>query len=108
MVAIFVVMLAGLMRPQLQLRKPLPKPEITLNVKRPVELADKLLADFVARGTLFLECGGWTRFPIVAGPLLHESIAPAAEESEEAEVAKDLELLADFVADVGVLGMESC
>jgi hypothetical protein len=32
MVAIFVVMLAGLMRPQLQLRKPLPKPEITLNI----------------------------------------------------------------------------
>ncbi len=35
MVAIFVVMLAGLMRPQLQLRKPLPKPEITLNINGP-------------------------------------------------------------------------
>jgi hypothetical protein len=28
------------------------------------------------------------------------------EEFEEAEVPKDLELLADFVADVGVVGME--
>jgi hypothetical protein len=27
-------------------------------------------------------------------------------EGEEAEVAEDLELLADFVADVGVVGME--
>ena len=35
MVAIFVVMLAGLMRPQLQLRKTLPKPEITLNINGP-------------------------------------------------------------------------
>jgi len=29
-----------------------------------------------------------------------------AEEGEEAEVAKDLELLADFVADMGVLWVE--
>lgn len=30
----------------------------------------------------------------------------AGEELEEAEVAKDLELLADFVADVAIRGME--
>jgi len=35
MVAIFVVILAGLMRPQLQLRKPLPKPEIELKINDP-------------------------------------------------------------------------
>ena len=35
MVAIFAVMLAGLMRPQLQLRKPLPKPEIELKINGP-------------------------------------------------------------------------
>ena len=34
--------------------------------------------------------------PIVAG----------GKEGEEAEVAEDLELLADFVADVGVVGVE--
>jgi hypothetical protein len=33
MVAIAVVILVESMRPQLQLRKPLPKPEITLNIK---------------------------------------------------------------------------
>ncbi len=35
MVGIFVVMLAGFMRPQLQLRKPLPKPEIELKINGP-------------------------------------------------------------------------
>ncbi len=35
MVGIFVVMLAGLMRPQLQLRKPLPNPEIELKINGP-------------------------------------------------------------------------
>ena len=35
MVAIFLAMLAGLMRPQLQLRKPAPKPEIRLNITGP-------------------------------------------------------------------------
>lgn len=35
MVAIFVVILVEFMRPQLQLRKPLPKPEITLNINSP-------------------------------------------------------------------------
>jgi hypothetical protein len=34
--------------------------------------------------------------------------AAAAEEFEEAEVAEDLELLADFVADVGVVRMQLC
>jgi hypothetical protein len=33
-------------------------------------------------------------------------VGTAAQEFEEAEVAEDLELLADFVADVGVVGME--
>ena len=37
---------------------------------------------------------------------LFESIGTAAEEFEESKVAEDLELLADFVADVGVVGME--
>jgi len=37
---------------------------------------------------------------------LGEAIGGGAEEGEEAEVAEDLELLADFVADVGVVGME--
>jgi hypothetical protein len=32
MVAITVVILVEFMRPQLQVRKPLPKPEITLNI----------------------------------------------------------------------------
>jgi hypothetical protein len=35
MVAIFVVMLLEFMRPQLQLRKPPPKPEIKLNINGP-------------------------------------------------------------------------
>jgi hypothetical protein len=35
MVAIFVVMLVEFMRPQLQLRKPPPKPEIRLNIDGP-------------------------------------------------------------------------
>ncbi len=37
---------------------------------------------------------------------LAEFIGAGGEEIEEAEVAEDLELLADFVADVGVVGME--
>ncbi len=35
MVAVFVVILVQFMRPQLQLRKPLPKPEIKLNIDGP-------------------------------------------------------------------------
>ena len=35
MVAIFVMILVEFMRPQLQLRKPLPKPETTLNLSGP-------------------------------------------------------------------------
>ena len=35
-----------------------------------------------------------------------QAIGARPEEIEEAEVAEDLELLADFVANVGVLGME--
>ena len=35
-----------------------------------------------------------------------QAVGATAEEGEEAEVSKDLELLADFVADVGVVGME--
>jgi len=34
------------------------------------------------------------------------TVGPAAEEFEEVEVAEDLELLADFVADVVVLRVE--
>jgi hypothetical protein len=37
---------------------------------------------------------------------LAKAVGGGAEEGEEAEVAEDLELLADFVADVGVVGME--
>ncbi len=37
---------------------------------------------------------------------LGEAIGAGAEEGEEAEVAEDLELLADFVVDVAVVGME--
>ena len=33
-------------------------------------------------------------------------VGTAAEKFQEAEVAEDLELLADFVADVAVMGME--
>jgi hypothetical protein len=35
-----------------------------------------------------------------------EPVGGGAEEGEEAEVAEDLDLLADFVADVGIAGME--
>jgi uncharacterized membrane-anchored protein len=35
-----------------------------------------------------------------------QAVGARAEEFEEAEVAEDLELLADFVADVSVVGME--
>jgi hypothetical protein len=35
-----------------------------------------------------------------------KAVRTAAKEVEEAEVAEELELLADFVADVGVVGME--
>ncbi len=35
MVGMFVVVLVEFMRPQLQLRKPLPKPEIKLNINEP-------------------------------------------------------------------------
>jgi hypothetical protein len=38
---------------------------------------------------------------------LSKGIGAAAEEFEEAEVAEDLELLADFVGDVRIVGMES-
>jgi hypothetical protein len=38
---------------------------------------------------------------------LSKGIRAAAEEGEEAEVAEGLELLADFVGDVGVVGVES-
>jgi len=38
--------------------------------------------------------------------ILSKAVGAAAEEFEEAEVAEDLELLADFVADVGVVGMK--
>jgi hypothetical protein len=37
-----------------------------------------------------------------------EAVGGGAEEEEEAEVAKDLELLADFGADVKIFGMEFC
>ncbi len=37
---------------------------------------------------------------------LFESIGTAAEEFEESKVAEDLELLADFVADVAIGGMQ--
>ncbi len=37
---------------------------------------------------------------------LFEDVGAGAEEGEEAEVAEDLELLADFVADVAVIRME--
>ena len=38
---------------------------------------------------------------------LAQAVAAGAEEIEEAEVAEDLELLADFFADVGVFGVEA-
>ena len=37
---------------------------------------------------------------------LPEAVGAGAEEGEEAEVAEDLELLANLVADMGVVGME--
>jgi len=37
---------------------------------------------------------------------LSEAIGTIAKEFEESEIAEDLELLADFVADVGVVGMK--
>ena len=37
---------------------------------------------------------------------LAQSVGTGAEEFEEAEVTKDLELLADFVIDVSIFGME--
>ena len=40
------------------------------------------------------------------GTALRKAVLAGAEEGEEAEVAEDLELLADFVADVTVGGME--
>ncbi len=44
--------------------------------------------------------GGCTR--------LFEDVGAGAEEGEEAKVAEDLELLADFVADVKIVGMQPC
>ena len=38
--------------------------------------------------------------------ILSKTVGTITEEGEEAEVAEDLELLADFVADVGVVGVE--
>ncbi len=40
------------------------------------------------------------------GTALRKTILAGAEEGEEVEVAENLELLADFVADVGVVGMK--
>jgi hypothetical protein len=37
---------------------------------------------------------------------LGEAVGATTEEGEEAEVAEDLELLADFVADVEIVGVE--
>jgi len=37
-----------------------------------------------------------------------KAVGAVAEEGEKAYVPEDLELLADFVADVGVLGMKFC
>ncbi len=37
-----------------------------------------------------------------------EAVGSAAKEFEKAEVAEDLELLADFVANVSVFGVELC
>jgi hypothetical protein len=38
--------------------------------------------------------------------ILSKTVGTITEEGEKAEVAEDLELLADFVADVGVVGMK--
>lgn len=40
--------------------------------------------------------------------VLSEAVGAGAEEFEEAQVAQNLELLADFVADVSVLCVEFC
>ena len=45
--------------------------------------------------------------PHSIGARLAQAVGAGTEEIEEAEVAENLELLADFVADVSVLGMES-
>jgi len=37
---------------------------------------------------------------------LSETVGAVSEKLEQAEVAEDLELLADFVVDVGIVGME--
>jgi len=50
-----------------------------------------------------VECWLWGAW---GGTELSEAIGPITEEFEEAEVAEDLKLLADFVADVGVIRME--
>jgi hypothetical protein len=42
----------------------------------------------------------------MAGRILGEAVRARAEELQQAEVAEELELLADFVADVGVVGVE--
>ena len=39
-------------------------------------------------------------------PPLREAVVAGGEELEEAEVAEDLELLADLVADVAIIGMK--
>ncbi|HEV2490488.1 MAG TPA: hypothetical protein VGT03_11810 [Candidatus Acidoferrales bacterium] len=39
-------------------------------------------------------------------PPLREAVVAGAEELEEAEVSEDLELLADFVADVAIIWMK--
>jgi len=44
--------------------------------------------------------------PAAGATGLGETIAAIAKKFEEAEVAEDLELLPDFVADVGVVGMQ--
>ena len=47
--------------------------------------------------------------PVAGGvnPPLHESVLAPAEEFQKSQVAQHLKLLADFVADVAVLRMES-
>ena len=37
---------------------------------------------------------------------LKKAVGAGAEEFEEAQISKDLELLADFVGDVGVFGVQ--
>ena len=50
-----------------------------------------------------VECWLWAGR---GGTRLSEAIGAVTEEFEEAEVAEDLELLADFVADMGVVGVK--